>query len=196
MLASETLELNASVFLANHDLPYYLANAAWFFGESPIEALRDWYAARELPAAIITEPKSVPSAFKADFGVGLREAQRASHSAQVEQVNWTQMQAFANVLTQHYAQPKFAFLLAKHLASLLQKHNNMLAFMSYEQTPTGAMFVYETEDTLFSMLTTDPSQGLETRLKQEAQQLGKTALMFEPDQEKDYLLRLERWILK
>ncbi len=106
------------------------------------------------------------------------------------------MKAFADCLTTHYEQPQFAFLLAKHLAAILQKQENILAYLSYGQTVTGAMLVHETEQSVMAMFPLDVSQSLEARLVLEAQQLGKTALILEEVKGCDYLLKLERWTLE
>lgn len=188
-LTTETEDLLGGRALANLEVPYLLANAAWYPQADELASLIDWYAERDLPPAVVISgdedaglaPALRTASFRLERAFILREA-RASplpHGVVTEQVSWTQMRYAGEVLAAHYQQPELALAIGAGMTRLLETSQDVLAVLGYAPEASGVMLALEHETALVAMLLADESGALEVRLRAEARAQGKRALVLE-----------------
>lgn len=188
-LTTETDDLPGGRALANLEVPYLLANAAWYPQAGGLASLNDWYAERDLPPAVVIadheaeglEPALRAASFRPERAFIFREARASPLPRDVvtEQVSWTQLRYAGEVLAAHYQQPELALAIGAGMARLLEASQDVLAFLSYAPEPSGVMLALEHEAALLVMLLADESGALEARLCAEARAQGKRALVLE-----------------
>lgn len=205
-LTTEQSNLPGGLALAQTGVPYFLSNAAWYPKAGELKSITEWYAARDLPPAIIVSGlrdeelgralQDGPFMLEKSFHFRTAETGSNNTNSFVEQVNWSQSRYAAELLADFYEQPELKFAVAKSFTAALQTEPKIYLFLAYNEDPIGMMVTFERGDTLSAMLLVDTDTDLETRLIQEAEIRGLSPLVLEV-LPKNTTLRagqgLERW---
>lgn len=205
-LSTEQAKLSSAKALAHKDVPYYLSNAAWYPKPGDLNSVTEWYAARDLPPALIVpalraeglERSLQDNSFQFEKQFQFRPAVSSPDTPDtiVEQVSWSQSRNAAKLLADFYEQPALDFAIAKSLTAALQAESSFELFLAYDETPVGAMLTFESKAYLSAVLLVDNESSLETRLVQEADSRGLTPFILEPlpdDTTPNAKRSLERW---
>ena len=188
LLSTETAELAGGTALAHAEVPYLLSNAAWYPRPGELKSVAEWYAARDLPPALVVpglrddvlERTLQDGPFDLEQSFVFRPAEVTDTSQNVvEQVSWAQTRYAGDLLASFYGQPDLAVAIAKSLTNAMQQNSDVQTFLAYQSEPVGTMVTFEKEKTLSSMLLVE-SGGLESRLVLEAAARGSTAFVLEP----------------
>lgn len=197
-LSTETQQFSGTVCLANLDVPFFLSNAAWLYTTSSAQAVKTWYKSKNLPIALILDPKQTlsPIGFSRKEQFRLRQTRASASNVVVEQVSWSQMHLVGELLASHYEQAELSFAIAKCLTNTMQDNQAILAFVAFNETAAGTSITLETEHSLITMLTVDDG-SIENHLHTLAESLGKEAFILElsDPHESSSTVILERWVL-
>ncbi len=210
LLSTETADLPGGRALAHAEVPYLLSNAAWYPRPGALKSVAAWYAARDLPPALIVSGKRDDAVerslqdgpFDLEQSFVFRRCERddlpADVSAGVEQVSWAQTRYAGELLARFYEQPELAVEVAKSLTKAMRQTSDVQTFLAYRDEPVGAMVAFERENMLSAVLLVE-SGGLEARLGQEADARGLQAFVLEALPEGVTLRSgrgLERWSIR
>lgn len=188
LLSTERADLPGGRALAHSEVPYLLSNAAWYPQPGELKSVAEWYAARDLPPALIVsgardaavERTLQDGPFDLEQSFIFRPAEPTDASqAVVEQVGWAQTRYAGEVLAKFYGQNELAVAISKSLTNAMQRSSDVQTFLAYEDEPVGTMVTFEQETTLSAMLLVE-SGGLESRLAQDAGVRGLQAFVLEP----------------
>ena len=187
LLSTEQAEISGGRALAHSEVPYLLSNAAWYPRPGELKSVTEWYAARDLPPALIVPGERDDAVehilqdgpFTVEQSFIFRAAEPDEAASVVEQVSWAQTRYAGELLAGFYGQPELAVAVAKSLTNAVQQSPAVQVFLAYEDEPVGTMVAFERENALSSMLLVE-SGGLEPRLAQEAAARGLQAFVLEP----------------
>ncbi|CAN5902138.1 hypothetical protein BH24DEI2_BH24DEI2_16140 [soil metagenome] len=188
LLSTERADLPGGRALAHAEVPYLLSNAAWYPRPGELKSVAEWYAARDLPPALMVsgerdaavERTLQEGPFKLEQSFIFRPAEPMDASQNVvEQVSWAQTRYAGDLLAKFYGQLELAVAISKSLTEIMQRNADVQTFLAYEDEPVGTMVTFEQENTLSSVLLLG-SGGLEARLAQEADARGLRAFVLEP----------------
>ena len=176
LLSTERANLPGGRALAHSEVPYLLSNAAWYPQTGELKSVAEWYAARDLPPALIVsgergsalERTLQDGPFALEQAFIFREAEAGdARDALVEQVSWAQTRYAGDLLANFYGQPELAVAIAKSLTNTMQQNSDVQTFLAYQDALVGTMVAFQEGNILSSMLLVE-SGGLEARLVQEA----------------------------
>lgn len=208
LLTTEKEELLGGFALANLELPLLLANAAWYPQVGQLKTVAEWYAKRNLPAALIvsgSKDKTLehtlqegPFTLEQSFGFLQLNPQETS-MAVVEQASWLQARNSADILARFYGEGQWNLELANTLSKAMQADLRIQNYITYASKPVGAMITFTEKPFHIAMLCGDSEGALWNRLEQDAQNLHCTAYVLQvvdkPQQVKPED-RLERWSIR
>jgi hypothetical protein len=209
LFTTERENFPGGIALANLEVPFLLANAAWYPKADELKTISEWYAKRDLPPAIIVTahrdealertlqegPFMVEQSFSflpvSTFSL-LRQ-----NNHHVEQASWLQSRVTAELLASHFGQAKVALSVSQTLSKAMQDSSKIRNYIAYQDKPLAAMVTFEQAGILAAMLTTDAKPFTQTLLE-EATTFGLKPYVFEelsnPDIEAS--LCLERWSIR
>ena len=208
LLTTEKAELAGGRALLHSEVPYLLSNAAWYPQPGRLKSVAEWYAARDLPPALVVpalrddnlERTLQEGPFELERAFIFREAEPQPEHAEdvVEQVSWTQTRYAGDLLASFYGQADLSIAVAKSVAKAMQHTPAVQTFLAYEKEPVGVMVTFEQENVLSAMLLVG-SGGLEHRLAQEAAARSLRGVVLEAlpegiDQRSE--MSLERWSIR
>ena len=196
-LSTDTAELPGGKALSHAEVPYLLSNAAWYPRPGELKSVAEWYAARDLPPALVAPalraaklenalrdgPFELERAFvfrEAAAREAVREDEGQPERVRdvVEQVSWAQTRYAGELLAGFYEQPGLAVAVAKSLTEAMRHSADVQTFLAYRDEPVGTAVAFERENLLSAMLLLE-SGGLEARLVRDAEARGLTAFVLE-----------------
>ena len=187
LLSTAQNKLGNGVALANTDVFYLLANAAWNAEPASYGELTEWYDIMGLPPAVIisgdtsteTQDALKAAGFTPERSFIFRKPQLAEGDAQVEQVSWTQLGYTGELLAKRYEVPEFAAATGKSLTKAVRSASALSSYLAYRDGPVGTLTTFAASGYLLGTLLVDDSGALESRLIQEADSLGLEPLVLE-----------------
>jgi hypothetical protein len=209
LLTTEREELPGGVALANLETPFLLANAAWYPKVGELKTVAEWYAKRDLPPAVI-----VPSLREEGLERTLQEGPFRLEQTfcfspvstpsllrlnqhKVEQSSWLRSRVAADLLTNTFGQPEWAFALSQTLAKALQSSSQIHSYLAYQDKAVASMITFEEGGSVAAMLTSDASRFTQTLLE-EASNLSLKPYVFAEAASSAVTteLCLERWSIR
>jgi hypothetical protein len=208
LLTTERENLLGGVALANLEVPFLLANAAWFPKAGNLKTVAEWYAKRGLPPAVI-----VPSVRDEELERTLKEGpfrleQRFCFTRleptsflklsarNVEQASWLQSRVSAELLAAQFGEPQLGSAIGQALSKAMQDFKQVRNYLAYQNKPVATMIAFEQNGILAGMLTTQAEMFTPTLLE-EAGIFDLTAYLFDmTDEVKEASLCLERWSIQ
>jgi hypothetical protein len=209
LLTTEREDLPGGTALANLEVPFLLANAAWSPKGNELKTIAEWYAQHNLPPAVI-----VPSIRENDLEHILQESSfrleqtfcfspiappSLLHLNQhtVEQSSWLRSRVAADLLASSFGGAEWAFALSQTLSRALQDSRQIHSYLAYQDKAVASMITFEQGGILAAMLTSDASRFTQT-LSEEATNLGFKAYNFEAVMTSNVnaALCLERWSIQ
>ena len=177
-LAADVATLPGGDALVNPHVPLLLSNAAWYPKPCHLAGLADWYAARDIPLALVVPHKRSaeldtmlaegPLGLEPPFSLRPPHTENTDQDVVVEQLGWTHTRTLGEFLCAHYGVPSYGLGLANTLAKAMQRRPDITAFAAYDADETvGALVTFEAEDALIGMFCAGRG-GLEPRLTFEA----------------------------
>jgi hypothetical protein len=210
-LATEHEPLAGGIALANLEVPFLLANAAWYPKVGDLKTVAAWYAKRSLPPALIVpalrEPDLERTLRDGPFTLEQRFIFQSIHVASllrmqtiiVEQTAWTQARVTGDLLAQHFGEEGLGVAIGKQISGAMQSSSQIRNYIAYDTKPIAAMVTFEYNGILAAMLSSDAKLFSQTLL-QEAGHVGLEAHFFETIDLETYQennsLALERWSIK
>jgi hypothetical protein len=206
---TEREDLASGVALANLEVPFLLANAAWYSKADELKTISEWYAKRDLPPALIVsasrdgelERTLRESAFTLEETFAFTSISAASfirlNSPMVEQASWLQSRVTAELLATHFGQEDLGIPISQTLSRAMQNQEKIRNYLAYQDKSVAAMVTFEQHDILAAMLTTNAELFTQTLLG-EATTLGLKPYIFEElnDTDTQASFRLERWSIR
>jgi hypothetical protein len=206
---TEREDLAGGVALANLEVPFLLANAAWYPKADELKTISEWYAKRDLPPALIIpasrdgelERTLRESAFTLEETFAFTSISASSfirlNSYTVEQASWLQSRVTAELLAAHFGQAELAISMSQTLSKAMQGSSHIRNYLAYQDKPVAAMVTFEQHDILAAMLTTNAELFIQTLLG-EATTFGLKPYIFEKlnDTDAQASFRLERWSIR
>jgi hypothetical protein len=208
LLTTQQEHLPGGVALANLEVPFLLANAAWYPRIGQLQSIAAWYSKRGLPPAVI-----VPSVRDEDLERTLQEGpfmleQRFCFSRlepnsflklntrNVEQAGWLQSRTSAELLAAQFGEPQLGSAIGQALSKAMQDFKQVRNYLAYQNKPVATMIAFEQNGILAGMLTTQ-AEIFTATLLEEAGIFDLTAYLFEITHEvKEASLCLERWSIQ
>jgi hypothetical protein len=209
LLTTEREDLPGGVALANLEVPFLLANAAWYPKVGELKTVAAWYAKRGLPPAVI-----VPSVQDEDLERSLREGpfilERTFcfsslpppsllrlNQHEVEQSSWLRSRIAAELLATSFGRAEWGLALSQTLSRALQASKQLHSYLAYQDKAVAAMITFEQNGILAAMLTSEASRFTKTLLE-EANNLELKPYSFEEatTTTSKPALCLERWSIQ
>ncbi|MDZ7703918.1 MAG: hypothetical protein U5L04_05470 [Trueperaceae bacterium] len=193
-LADDVATLPGGDALVNPHVPLLLSNAAWYPKPGHLAGLADWYAARDIPLALVvphqrgaeldTMLAEGPLGLEHPFYLRPPHTENTDQDVVVEQLGWTHTRTLGEFLCAHYGVPSYGLGLANTLAKAMQRRPDITAFAAYDADETvGALVTFEAEDALIGMFCAGRG-GLEPRLAFEADSRSLTPYILDLDGDK------------
>jgi hypothetical protein len=208
LLTTEKESLSGGVALANLEVPFLLANAAWYPNAGELKTVAEWYSKRGLPPAVIVpalRDEALERALREDsfrleqtFCFSRLEAGSflKHNTRSVEQASWLQSRVAGDLLAAHFGEPQLGSLIGQTLSKAMQDVRHIRNYLAYENKPVAAMIAFEQDGILASMLTTQ-SDLFASTLLEEASIFEITPYLFEETGEApNPSLCLERWSIQ
>jgi hypothetical protein len=208
LLTTQQEHLPGGVALANLEVPFLLANAAWYPQAGKLQSVAEWYGKRGLPPAVIVPtlrdeeltqtladgPFMLEQTFcftRLEPGSFLKHGTR-----NVEQASWLQSRTSAELLAAQFGEPQLGSAIGQALSRAMQDFKQVRNYLAYQNKPVATMIAFEQQGILAGMLTTQAELFASTLLE-EAGIFDLTAYLFEmTDEVKETSLCLERWSIQ
>jgi hypothetical protein len=207
LLTTQQEHLPGGVALTNLEVPFLLANAAWYPRPGDLNTVAEWYGERGLPPAVVV-PSSRDEALERTLKEGpfrleqtfcfsrLEPTFLKQSTRNVEQASWLQSRTSAELLAAHFGEPQLGSAIGQALSRAMQDFKQVRNYIAYQNKPVATMIAYEQNGILAGMLTTQ-AEVFAATLLEEASIFELTPYLFEmADEMREASLCLERWSIQ